>query len=91
MKVVYINDEKTSITVKIQGVAFFDALDNGESLDKYFHVLRPAECKVFDLDMPANSSPYIKKWPGMVMISYIDDQVLSNLENALAGGEIMGA
>jgi hypothetical protein len=91
MKVLYMNDERVNMVVKVQGIAFNAALNAGNPLDPFMHILWPTECRVFDLDMPANSSVYIKKWPNMVMISYIDDSALLNLENAQQGGEIMGA
>jgi len=82
MKIVYMNDEKCVITVKIQGTAFNDAMARGESCNEFYHAMQPAECRVFDVDMPEHSSIYIKKWPTMVMISYIPDQSLQSLSDA---------
>ena len=72
MKITYFNDERANVCVKIQGTAFNEAVFKGEPLDPFFHILFPAESGEYDLDMPEGSQLFIKKWPGIVMISYID-------------------
>jgi len=63
MKVTYFNDEKHKVVVQVQ-----DA--NG---DQHF-VLDPATMKTFDFILPTSDSGdlamFIKKWKGMVLISY---------------------
>jgi hypothetical protein len=65
-QVFYLNDERKPITVKILDMA-------GDR----FETLQPAEGKTYDIMLPDEPAIlYVKKWPAMVMISYIATQHL---------------
>ena len=70
MKMCYFNDEKNKITVKVldtQGDAYY--------------TLEPARMGVYEVDMPEDSVPFIKKWMGMVMLSYTKSDNLDALKS----------
>lgn len=81
MKVFYLNDERTDVTVKVMD----DTWDNTYQDDnaKNFCRLQPAEGRVFEIVCPEGSVLWVKKWPSMVMISYIDPAGLSQLDEHL--------
>ena len=79
MQIVYMNDEKKNITVRILDADYKPEGDNSHT----YHVLRPCELKIFEINLPPNSAPYIKKWTDMVMITYIDLSVISQLQQQL--------
>jgi len=63
--VFYFNDEPHSIRVRIFGT-------DGD----HFTTLGPAEGRFFEVESPDESILWVKKWPTMLMISYIDPQGL---------------
>ena len=67
MKLFYLNDEPNEISVKIMDTRYNPSTGDGD----YFFRLKPAEGQLFEVLLPDNSIPYIKKWKGIVMISYI--------------------
>jgi hypothetical protein len=72
MKVYYFNDQRKEITVKIHDSSF----DPDEDNSKHYHRLKSCEGRLFDLAIPVDSAIYIKSWPDMVMISYIETSAL---------------
>lgn len=68
MKVYYLNDEKNPILVRILDLTYDP---NGDNPDHGYYCLNPAEGRSFDISMPDGSQIFIKKWPNMVMISYL--------------------
>jgi hypothetical protein len=82
MKIYYLNDEQMPMHVAIKDDEFYAALNNGEDLSRWHVTLQSCESRVFDLVCPPGSIPYVKKWPQMVMISYIDPAVAAQLGQA---------
>jgi hypothetical protein len=69
MKVFYFNDEQKPVIVKVMDDTWdYTGKDDNK---KNFHTLNAADHKVFDLVVPDGAILYIKKWPGIVMLSYI--------------------
>ena len=65
-KIFYMNDETKHVTVKVMDKSFDHVTGHGDTLT----MLRPAEGRMFELDIPENSVIYVKKWAEMVLISY---------------------
>lgn len=78
MKVHYLNDEPIETIVKIQDRKFDSTLLRSNS--GAFYTLNPSESRVFDLDVPEGSVLSVKKWPGMVVLSFVEPAALSDLE-----------
>lgn len=81
MKLYYFNDEKQHVTVKVMDLSYdyvnIDA--NSNNLCQ----LGPAEGRTFDLTIPDGSILWIKKWPGIVMLSYVFPSALPQSEEHL--------
>lgn len=74
MKIYYLNDEKKPITVRVLD-SKYDAMNaTGDT----YTVLQSCEGRMFDLELPEGTVPYIKKWPTMVMISYVMPSALED-------------
>lgn len=70
MKLFYLNDEQKEISVRVQDMTwdYTYATDNA----KNFHRLKAGEGREFDVQMPAGATLWLKKWPGILMISYVE-------------------
>ena len=79
MKVYYLNDEQKEITLRILDATYDHTYTKSDNSNTY-HRLRPAEGRVFEVILPEGTSLWIKKWPGMVMLSYVDDSALAQLD-----------
>lgn len=79
LKLYYLNDEKKAIVVRVLDDNYDHTTGTG---DKYA-TLAPASGQVFDIRCPEGSSPYVKKWTDLVMISYISPAGLAQLEERL--------
>ncbi len=75
MKVYYYNDEQKEITVRIMDLTYDHTFTKNDNSNTY-HRLQSCEGRVFDLSIPEGSALYVKKWPGMVMLSYLEQSVL---------------
>lgn len=82
MKVYYYNDEKQNVTVQVNGQLRPSPTNPyGEPTIEYF-VLKPNESKLFYVDAPEGSIPYLKRWENRhVLLTYQD---LKELEIRLA-------
>lgn len=78
MKVYYFNDERAPMRVRILDVNYDAATATGDS----WATLAPASGQIFDVALPEGAALYVKKWPGMVMISYISQAGLAQFEEA---------
>jgi hypothetical protein len=70
MKVFYFNDELKEIVVKVmdQTWDYTYTSNNAKSL----HRLKPGEGRLFDLACPHGAILFVKKWEGIVLLSYAD-------------------
>jgi hypothetical protein len=66
-QIFYLNDERKNISVRIMDRNYDAATSTGDS----YMVLKPAEGRMFELDIPDDCSIYVKKWEELVLISYI--------------------
>jgi hypothetical protein len=73
MKLYYLNDERREMTVRILDARYDPTTGQGDVYVK----LASCEGRLLDVQIPAGHVPYVKKWPNMVMISYIDPAVLT--------------
>jgi len=73
-KIFYINDEQKNVTVRVLDSRYDPTLASG---DEYV-ILEPAEGRIFEVHHPERHILYVKKWPGMVLISSIP---LSNVQS----------
>lgn len=87
MKVYYMNDEQKPVLVTIKDDDFYTALNSGQNLSKWNVTLKSCEAKLFELACPSGAVPYIKKWPNVIMISYIDASALQQLQQAQPHGD----
>lgn len=78
MKVYYFNDEQKPITVRIFDATYDPTFQTDNQ--RHYHKLEPAEGKMFDVELPEGTVPFIKKWVNMVMISYVDPAVFLPLQ-----------
>jgi hypothetical protein len=80
MKIYYFNDEKQPVTIQVNGQLRPSATNKyGDPQIEYF-TLKPLEARVFDVDAPEGSIPYVKRWESrMVLLSYLqaDSELLS--------------
>jgi hypothetical protein len=76
MKVYYMNDEQKEITLRILD-ANYDHTGGDNSLT--FHKMKPCEGRLFDVAIPEGGCLWVKKWPGMVMLSYLDQSGLAQV------------
>lgn len=81
MKVYYLNDEQREVTVKILDATY----DAGNGTGITYHTLQSCEGRVFDVVVPEDAILYVKKWPSVVMISYICRADLPQSGQALPG------
>ena len=75
------NDENKPITVQVNG-QLRPSLTNpyGEPSIEYF-ILKPQESKVFEIDAPEGSIPYLKRWETrQILLTYLpaDSELLSH-------------
>ena len=68
MKLYYLNDEQKEVLVKVMDQTWDYTYTNDNT--KNLYRLMPAEGRVFEIDIPVDSILWIKKWPGIVMLSY---------------------
>jgi len=69
-KIYYFNDERSPITVKTQKLG-------GEPWENDFVILNQQEGRLFEVEIPEGNELWIKKWPNMVMLSWISVEALS--------------
>jgi hypothetical protein len=79
MKIFYFNDEQKDVTVRVLDDRFDPMTGEGD----IYTTLSPASGQVFEVQAPAGSVLYVKKWKDLVLISYIDQLGLAQLEQLL--------
>lgn len=80
----YMNDEQKPITVQVNHYFFFNPNDPYKEPKVEYFKLDPAEAKVFKIEVPENSIPYVKKWKDVVLLTYSDLQSHSSM---IVGGD----
>lgn len=80
MKIYYINDEHKPITVQVNGQLRPSPTNPyGEPTIEYF-VLQPQESRLFEVDAPVDSIPYVKRWETrVVLLTYLELKSLPGL------------
>lgn len=81
MKIYYLNDEHEPVLVRVNHQFTFDPANPfAQPKHDYVH-LAPAESRVFDIDAPEGSIPFVKRWERrVVLLSYILPEALKQLE-----------
>lgn len=78
----YMNDEQAPITVQVNHVFFFDPNNPLKPPKIEYFTLEKSEAKVFKIECPEGSIPYVKKWRQQVLLTYSD---LSSHSNMIVG------
>jgi len=75
MKVYYMNDEKETVLVQVNGqLRPSNVNPYGEPSVEYFS-LQPQESRIFDIDAPEGSIPYVKRWESRhVLLTYLSKE-----------------
>ncbi len=79
MKLYYFNDERNPVRVRIMDSRFDPVTFTG---DFYFD-LGPAQGCTYEVFVPEDAILYVKKWPGLVMLSTMDVSSLEHLGEIL--------
>lgn len=67
MKIFYLNDETTPVTIRLIG--------NAPDYKNTYVTLQPQEGQTFEVEVPAGSIPFVKRWDNhTVLLSYTKDQ-----------------
>lgn len=83
MQIYYMNDEKKEIVVQVNGQLKPSPRNTyGEPTIEYFK-LQPTESKVFFVDAPEGSIPYVKKWENVVLLTYLPVDVLDAVQTTV--------
>jgi hypothetical protein len=81
MKIYYFNDEKQPVTIQVNGQLRPSSTNkHGDPQIEYF-ILDPLEARVFNVDAPEGSIPYVKRWENrFVLLSYLqaDSELLTH-------------
>ena len=80
----YLNDEQKPVTVQLNHYFFFNPNDPFKQPKIEYFKLDSCEAKVFKIECPEGSIPYVKKWPNQVLLTYSD---LSSHSNMIVGGD----
>lgn len=78
MRIYYLNDEQREMRVRILDASYDPVTCTGDT----YVTLQPCEGRLFHVMLPADSVIYVKKWPNLVMISYIDRAAVAQLEQS---------
>jgi hypothetical protein len=71
MKIVYLNDETSSVCVRVIG----QTINTTETVN-------PQQIRVFELDAPEGAVPYVKRWDNhIVLLSYMRMESLGDIES----------
>lgn len=74
LHIFYMNDEQRVISVQVNHSFFFDPNDPFKQPKIEYFKLQPAEAKVFKIEAPEGSIPYVKKWQNHVLLSYYNQK-----------------
>lgn len=74
-KICYMNDEKKDVVVRVLDTRYDPIMFTGDT----YTTLKACEVQTFEVHMPDDGILYLKKWAGMVLISYIAPSVLAQL------------
>lgn len=79
LEVFYMNDTKTPMTVRVVNKSTNSFNGQKKFLMNEVTVLQPQQSKIFEVDAPVGTIPFIKSWEGIVLITYIDpDRAVEN-------------
>lgn len=82
MNIYYMNDENKQMVVQINGqLRPSSANQLGEPTIEYV-TLNPQEGRVFFVDAPEGSVPYVKRWDSKVLLSYLPVEALGQFRQS---------
>lgn len=70
--VYYLNDEQKPILVQINHSFFFDPNNPFKEPNIEYVTLQSCEGKLFRIEAPVDSIPYVKKWTNKILLTYQD-------------------
>ena len=76
----YLNDEQKPITVQLIHSFFFDPNAPFKEPKHDFVTLQACEGRLFKIEAPQGSIPYVKKWTNKILLTYQDLEQLRVLE-----------
>jgi hypothetical protein len=83
MEIFYLNDEHQPVTIQVNNKLMSD----GNLCIDYF-TLQPQEGKLFNIDAPAGSIPYVKRWETrIVLLTYLPAESIPRFRNKVDGGQ----
>lgn len=74
----YMNDEQKPITVQINHLFWFDPNNPTKQPDVEYITLEACEARLFKIEAPENSIPYVKKWQNKVLLTYLRLEQVQN-------------
>lgn len=75
----YVNDEQKPVTVQINHEFRFDPNNPFKQPDIEYHTLQACEARIFKVEAPENSIPYVKKWQNQVLLTYLPAESLDQI------------
>ena len=79
----YMNDCKHSVTVQVNHSFMFDPNNPAKQPNIEYFSLGPAEARVFKVEVPENSIPYVKNWGNRVLLSFLEAGALEQIQSQL--------
>ena len=76
MNIYYFNDETRQITVQVNGQLNTSDLSSHGELDVQYFLLLPSQGRMFTVNAPLGTIPFVKKWNQVVLLSYADPDLL---------------
>jgi hypothetical protein len=73
MKIYYFNDKKEPVIVRVVHQDRPSEINPSGTLNINYYQLSPQEGKLFDVDAPDNTIPFLKTWDRQVLLSYIQE------------------
>lgn len=71
LKVYYLNDEQKDTLIKIIHNFTFDPNQPHLEPKIEFFPLKSCQDGIFEIDAPEGSIPFVKKWPAMVLLTFL--------------------
>lgn len=79
IQIYYMNDEQKPITVQINHEFRFDPNNPHKEPMVEYIILQPCEARLFKIEAPEGSIPYVKKWQNQVLLTYLPAESLDQI------------
>lgn len=82
MEIYYFNDEQKPVTVQVNGQVRPDPNNKYGSPTIDYFTLQPQQGKLFFVDAPEGSIPWVKRWETrVVLLTYLGPESLEEIRN----------